>query len=142
MKNFLVGSIDRIMTIHLGRGELLLESLLNALQTEHIENAVLLGAIGSLQKTSFHRVITKDTKPMDEYLTVTTPCEISSAQGIILSGEPHIHFVFSDTERTYTGHLERGTEVLYLVELTVAELSGCDIKRLKDQNNIAYFSKI
>ena len=61
------------------------------------------------------------------------------AQGLVLDGVPHIHFVFSDTKNTYTGHLEPGTEVLYLVEMTLAELTDCSIKRLKDENNIAYF---
>lgn len=116
-----------------------MESLCEALRAEGIRNAVLLGAIGSLQKIEFHRVVTKDIQPQDEYLTIETPCEISSAQGLVLDGVPHIHFVFSDTKNTYTGHLEPGTEVLYLVEMTLAELTDCSIKRLKDENNIAYF---
>lgn len=142
MEIFPSGKFGRVVSVHLKRGDLLLESICAALEHEGIKNAVLLSAIGSLQKVEFHRVITKDVIPQDEFLTITTPCEISSAQGLILNGAPHIHFVFSDVENTYTGHLEPGTEVLYLVEMVLAELPDCNIVRKKGADNVAYFESV
>jgi hypothetical protein len=43
----------------------------------------------------------------------------------------------SDLEKAYTGHLEPDTEVLYLVEATVAEFEELNLVRKKEENNIA-----
>jgi len=141
MECFEIGKTGRLITICFQRGELLLEGLLGALKDHGIKNAVLLGAIGSLQKVHYHRVLTMEEEPQDEYLTLEAPCEISAAQGIVLDGSAHFHFVFSDLKTTYSGHLEPGTEVLYLVEATLAEIPECEVKRLKNEQNIAYFAK-
>lgn len=140
MRWFDIGKPGRTITLCFRRGDLLLEGILSALEESGIKNAVLLGAIGSLQKIRFHRVMTLETSPEDEFLTIEAPCEISSAQGIVLDGNAHFHFVFSDLEKTYSGHLEPGTEVLYLAEVTLMEIPECNVQRLKDADNIAYFA--
>ena len=75
--------------------------------------------------------------PVDEFVTIEKPLEIASLQGVILSGEPHFHMVISDLENTYTGHLENDTTVLYLVEVCIVEINGINIKRVKNNLNIA-----
>jgi predicted DNA-binding protein with PD1-like motif len=45
--------------------------------------------------------------------------------------------VISDLESTYTGHLENGTTVLYLSEITLLEVKGINLHRVKDDDNIA-----
>ena len=47
MTNFLANEYGRVIVIHLGKGELLLESIQRALEEQGIKNAVLLSAIGS-----------------------------------------------------------------------------------------------
>ena len=44
--------------------------------------------------------------------------------------------VVSDVENAYTGHLEPGTQVLYLSEISLVELKGVSLCREKDENNI------
>ena len=57
-------------------------------------------------------------------------------QGFVLDGKAHFHMVVSDVEAAYTGHLEPGTTVLYLGEVSLVELKGVSLCRKKDENNI------
>jgi len=141
MRKFVGNGFKRILVLNFTRGEKLLDGIVNACKEEGLRNGVLLGAIGSLQKVHLHRVMGFSPEPMDEYITVDGPFEISAAQGILADGQPHFHFVVSDLEKAYTGHLEPDTEVLYLVEVTVAEFEDLELKRNKEEHNIAMLSK-
>lgn len=55
---------------------------------------------------------------------------------MVVNGEPHFHMVFTDLEKTYSGHLEEGSTVLYLAELVLAEIKGLDIKRTENGRSI------
>jgi len=141
MRKFVGNGFKRILVLNFTRGEKLLDGIVNACKEEGLRNGVLLGAIGSLQKVHLHRVMGFSPEPMDEYITVDGPFEISAAQGILADGQPHFHFVVSDLEKAYTGHLEPDTEVLYLVEVTIAEFEDLELKRNKEEHNIAMLSK-
>lgn len=141
MKTFIGEGLGRIVIINLQRGEKLLESIRTQLKEMGIKNAVVLSAIGSLQKAVFHRVTGMEESPVDEYVTVEKPIELASLQGIVIDGEPHFHMVISDLDQAYTGHLEDGTTVLYLAEITLAEIKGIDLQRKKNELNIAVLEK-
>lgn len=127
----------RVVIINLQRGDLLLESIEESLKDMGIKNAIITSAIGSLQKAVFHRVTGMEREPVDEFVTVESPLELASLQGVVIDGHPHFHMVISDPKMPYTGHLEHGTTVLYLVEITLLEVEGISLKRVKDENNIA-----
>lgn len=116
---------------------MLLESIEESLREIGIKNAIITSAIGSLQKAVFHRVTGMEREPVDEFVTIETPLELASLQGVVIDGHPHFHMVISDPQTPYTGHLENGTTVLYLVEITLLELEGISLERVKDENNIA-----
>jgi predicted DNA-binding protein with PD1-like motif len=137
MTSFVGSKGNRIVVINLRRDEKLLEKIRTELKKLGIKNGVILSAIGSLQKAVFHRVVSTGKSPEDEFVTIERPIELASLQGLIVDGEPHFHMVVSDVGQTYTGHLEEGTTVLYLVEITIMEIEGLDLKRQKDENNIA-----
>jgi uncharacterized protein len=137
MKIYAGERLGRIVIINLQRGEKVLESIRSQLKELNIPNAVVLGAIGSLQKAVFHRVTGFDAEPVDEFVTLEKPIELASLQGVVIDGEPHFHMVVSDLDKTYTGHLEDGTTVVYLSEITLAEIEGLALRRVKDENNIA-----
>ncbi len=137
MRKFVGNGIKRVLVMNFERGERLLDGIVRACEEEGIRNGVLLGAIGSLQKVHLHRVMGFDAQPKDEFITLEAPFEISAAQGIIVDGKPHFHFVVSDLKQAYSGHLEPDTEVLYLVEATVAEFDQLELKRQMEENNIA-----
>ena len=127
----------RVFVVGLKRGELLLESIVRTIEEEHIQNAIITSAIGSLQKVVLHRVIGLGREPEDEFITLERPMELASLQGMIADGQPHFHMVVSDTQAAYTGHLENGTTVLYLAEITLLEIDGLSIARRKNEDNIA-----
>ncbi len=137
MVSFIGKGTGRVIVLNLKRGELLLESIEKELAAFGIKDAIITGAIGSLKKAVFHRVTGMEREPVDEFVTVEKPLELASLQGIVVDGQPHFHMVISDTEVPYTGHLEHGTEVLYLVEITLLEVTGLNLNRVKDQDNIA-----
>ena len=53
----------------------------------------------------------------------------------------HFHMVISDPEPPYTGHLENGTVVLYLAEISLLKVTGLNLERVKDENNIAILTE-
>lgn len=137
MRNCLGDGFGKVLVISMERGELLLETIRDKCNEAGIKNGVILAAIGSLQKVHYHRVLHTNEPPTDEFLWVEAPCELGSLQGAVADGQPHFHIVFSDLEKTYSGHLEDGTEVLYLVEITLAEITGVELERRKNQHGIA-----
>mgnify|MGYP002624944844 FL=1 len=126
----------RVVILNLKRGELLLETIEKELAKSGIRNAVISSAIGSLQKVVLHRVIGTGREPEDEFITLEKPMELASLQGIVLDGKAHFHMVVSDVENAYTGHLEPGTTVLYLTEVSLLELKGVSLSREKNEDNI------
>ena len=137
MRRFFGKGFGRTIVLNLERGEKLLESIRELLAKEGIKNAVILSAIGSLQKAHLHRVTGMQETPVDEFIVLEKPMELASLQGVVVDGEAHFHMVVSDLENTYTGHLEEDTTVLYLVEIALAELKGINLKRVKNDLNIA-----
>lgn len=142
MKSFISEKSGRVVTMHLQKGELLVESIREEAKRLGIDNAVLLCAIGSLRKIVMHVILTTDDLAQNEYLTVEEPIELGAMQGLILDGEPHFHFTCSAPgEKSYTGHVEEGCEVQYLVELSFMELAGIDVERRLDEYGICYIAE-
>ena len=141
MKFFDQGRIGRVITINLGRGEFVLESVQEVLKQTKIKNAVLISGIGTTSRTVFHRVLTDADLPQEEFLTIEGATEISSIQGLVIDGIPHFHFVFSTPEKTYSGHLEPGCITLYLMELMLVEILDYNLTRWKDECGIAHLTE-
>lgn len=93
MRNFIASEYGRILVIHLGKGELLLESIQKALEVQGIKNAVLLSAVGSLRKLSMHIIMDTDDNATNNFLVVEKPFELCAMQGLVLDGVPHFHMV-------------------------------------------------
>jgi len=127
----------RVFVLGLKRGDLLLESIMETIREENIKEAIITSAIGSLQKVVLHRVVGTGREPEDEFVTLEHPMELASLQGLVVDGQPHFHMVVSDVEAAYTGHLENGTTVLYLAEITLMEVEGLGLARRKNEDNIA-----
>ena len=139
MKQFIGSGFKRVLALNLLRGDKLLESIREQCRAAGIKYGVVTSAIGSLQRAHFHRVTSLAETPVDEYIVIEKPMELSSLQGLIVDGQPHIHMTISDLEKTYTGHLEEDTIVLYLVEISIAEIDGLSFVRKKGKGNAVYF---
>ena len=130
MRTFVGEGLGRIVVLNLERGEKLLEGIREQLEELGIREAVLISAIGTLTKAVFHRVVSTAVPPQDEFITLEGPIELSTVQGMVVDGEPHFHLVFSDLEKTYSGHLEDGSVVYCLAEVVLAEIEGLALRRV------------
>ncbi|MDQ0257334.1 putative DNA-binding protein with PD1-like motif [Evansella vedderi] len=143
-KNLFFGKeFGRPIVINLSKGDLLLESIRDRLAEEGIKNAVLFGAVGSMQKLVYHLPTSMGPTSEDVFLTIqgNGPIELGSLSGNVIDGEPHLHIVAQDKEGNYVGHLEEGTEVLFLAEIILAEMKDLNIHRVKNDHGVVYLTE-
>jgi len=105
--------VQEILRVRLDRGDLLLESIVEAIKSHGIQDGAVLTAAGSLQECTFHRVTSLAAKPEQEFMTRKEPMEIIGVNGVIAAGEPHLHMTLSNGQGAFGGHLENGCKVLY-----------------------------
>ena len=129
MRTFTTEKTGRTIIMHLTKGE----DVLASVQTE-------INRLGYLRCAKLHAITTLEDLPANDYYGCSGPIELGSAQGLIINGEPHFHLTVSDSEKTYTGHMEPGCEVQYLAELAILELSELNIKRASDEFGISYIT--
>jgi predicted DNA-binding protein with PD1-like motif len=142
MKTFTTTNYGRTIIIHLGKGELILESVKREIDRLGIRNGILLSAIGSLRKATLHVITNTNELSVNRYITIEKPIELGAAQGIIIDGEPHFHLTISEPENMYAGHMEPGCEVQYLAELAILELKDLNVTRKLDEFGISYIDTI
>jgi len=98
-----------------------------------IRNGVVVSGIGTLKDTTMHMVTTTTFPPVEVYpRREDEALELTSMQGVIAAGVPHIHMNVSTQALNggNGGHLEPGCVVLYLAEVVVLEFDGLDLARV------------
>ena len=130
MEIFTSDRVGRTFILKLVQGEDILEGVEKLIEEKHIENAVVLSGIATIDRSSLHMVTTLGY-PFDYKMDnrVDEPLEVDSIDGFICDGEPHFHCVISDVNCAYAGHLHKGCRVLYLCEIVIQELLGMSVKR-------------
>lgn len=128
-----VAGINRVVFSRGDRGEDLLETIEKTARENGVLNGFVVSVIGTLENCRIHRVISKSLKPEEEYVNIDGPLEINSVSGVIANGRLHAHISVSDRSRTYGGHLEPGSRILYLAEIVIAEASGVKLDRILDE---------
>jgi len=124
-----------VVVVGLRPGELLLESLHEAIRKHDIRNGVVVSGIGTLRKCRMHYITHTDFPPKDEIFTLEDPLELLSVSGVIADGEPHLHaVVLHGGSETYGGHLEPGCEVAYLAEIVIHKFNKLEMARHFDPN--------
>lgn len=136
MKHFCAEGLGRVVILELERGEKIIESIESTLEKEGIKNAYIASGIGSVQHLEFHRPTTLDEATVDEFLSYDQPFELGCISGTIIDGVAHLHFSMGSNESLQIGHLEHGTEVLYLVEVTIVEITGLQLERILTPENV------
>ena len=129
MKHFDPVKLGKTVIIELERGEPLIEGICKELDKSGIKNAIVGSAVGSIQKLVYHRPTDMGQAANDELLTVNAPMEIGSLIGSVIDGQAHFHIVAMAPDAVYGGHVESGTEVMYLLEIIMIELTDCDLER-------------
>ena len=129
MKHFDPVALGKTVIIELERGEPLIEGICQELEKSGIKNAIVGSAVGSIQKLVYHRPTDMGAAASDELLTVTAPMEVGSLIGSVIDGQAHFHVVAMAPDAVYGGHMEPGTEVMYLFEVVMVELTNCKLER-------------
>lgn len=125
--------LGRTIVVRCDIGEDLLKSIESVAYERKISNGVVLSAIGTLEKCRIHRVTSKAFPPEEEYVTIDGPLEVNSVDGILANGKLHAHISVSNGKGTYGGHLEPGSPVLYLAEISLVEVVGASFSREIDK---------
>jgi uncharacterized protein len=125
---------NRVVVIGLQPGEMLLESIQQVVRECGIQNGAIVSGVGTLKSCQMHYVTHTGLPPIDRFYTLKDkPLELLSVSGLIAAGEPHLHIVVSCGEtEVYAGHLEPGSETLYLAEVAIQEFSGLKMTRRLD----------
>jgi predicted DNA-binding protein with PD1-like motif len=123
-----------VVVVGLGPGELLLESVEDAIKEHDIRNGVVVSGIGTLKTCHMHYITHTDIPSNNEFFTLREPLELLSVSGIIADGEPHLHAVVSYADTPARGgHVEPGCEVAYLAELVIQKFNEFELKRHVDK---------
>ena len=130
MKHFCASGLGRVVILELDRGEKVIESIESTLKKEGIKNAYIASAVGSIQHLKYHRPLTLATMAEDEFLSLSEPFEIGNIGGTVIDGVAHLHISAGSPQGVQVGHLEKGTEVLYLVEIVLVEILGVELERV------------
>jgi predicted DNA-binding protein with PD1-like motif len=134
--------IAEIYRLRLDRDDLLLESILDVIAKENIQDGAVLTAAGSLQECTFHSVVSLAPKPEQKFTTVKGAMEIININGLIAAGEPHLHMTLSNPQGAFGGHLEKGCKVLYRAELTIAKFSGTPLARKPNEQSVPVLQRM
>ncbi len=138
MKSFIANELKRTVIIRLRKGELLLESITHEAEKLGLKNGIVVSGVGALRKLVYHIVRSTDDLPDNGFITINAPIELGSIQGLIIEGVPHLHVSCSSPDGQYIGHLENGSEVLYLAEICIIEIPDLNLERKTDEFGIKY----
>jgi predicted DNA-binding protein with PD1-like motif len=134
MTSFMAQNTGRVLFLHLTKGDDLLKSIENGAREAGIQTGVLVSGIGSLRRLHYHYIGATTDEPNDTYEIIEKPMELACLQGIILEGKPHLHGVVTEQGvKSYSGHLEEGCEVQYLVEVAIIEVKDMPLGRRAGQ---------
>ena len=126
-----------IVVIGIAPGEMLLETVEEAIKKHDVQNGAVVSGIGTLKTCNMHHIVHDDFPPENRYYKVEKPLEVSSISGIIADGQAHLHMTvgYAD-ELALAGHVEPGCEVLYLAELVILKFNGLRLDRHFDAERV------
>lgn len=119
-----------VVVVGIAPGEMLLETIEAAIKEHRIQNGAVVSGIGTLKVARMHHIEHDHFPPDDRIFIIEKPLEVSSISGIIANGKPHLHMTvgFRD-EWSIAGHLEPGSEVLYLAEAVILRFDALKLDR-------------
>src|ERR1700685_1996269 len=118
--------IDAVYRLRIPPDSMLLEAIQAFIDKHGIQDGAGLTGVGSLHGCTVHGVGSK-------MRVFTEDMELDSLNGIIASGQPHLHAVLSYEKGAVGGHLEKNCRVLSHVELTIVHFAGPPVLREKGE---------
>ena len=137
MKYFGSDAPMKTYVLQLDQGDLLLESIQELIDREHITTGAVIACAGTLDQSTLHMVTTTGYPPNIYFeKRDDEPLELASVQGVIADGVPHLHGVIANTKQAFAGHFEDGCRVLYLAEVVVVSFPGLSLGRVPNEKEI------
>ena len=131
----ITGHFDRIVVLRFKYKTDLLAGLEQMVKQEHIQNGVILAAVGSVRGYHLHQVSNNTLPSKDTYETdLTQGADIVSMNGYVMNGELHPHITLATPDRVIAGHLEPGTEVFTFAIVTIGVMNDVNFSRLDDSS--------
>jgi len=123
MKNYTTKAGDKLHILRLDTGDDVLACVNELIEKEGIKNGAVISGIGTLDYCVLHMVTTTGFPAVEHFERwENKPLELTSVDGLIADGIPHLHAVVSDSQKAYSGHLEPGCRILYLGEMLIMEI--------------------
>ena len=131
------GHFDRVVILRFKYQTDLLAGMEKMVKEQHIRNAVILSAIGSVRNYQVHAVSNRTFPSRDTFTKdATAPADIVGMNGYVINGQIHAHMTMANPEKAFGGHLEPGTNVFTFVAVTMGVLAdGVDIGRIDDKTH-------
>ena len=128
--------IERVVVVRLKHHADLLEGLEKQIAEQKIKNAVFLSGVGSAMTTHLHVVSNRSFPSKNTFLdNENASADIISMNGHVINGKIHAHMTLADTDKSFGGHLEKGTRVFTFAIITIGVLpDSVDMSRYDDKN--------
>lgn len=137
MKSYIAKPGSKLHILRLDTGDDLLGCVNELIEKENIVNGAIVSGIGTLDHCVLHMVMTTSFPAVEHFEKWDDkPLEVSSIDGIIANGFPHLHMVVSDHKFAYSGHVEPGCRILYLGEILIMEFEAEGLERVKNAKGI------
>ena len=119
----------RLWIIRVDPGEDVLCSIKDFIRDRKIEQGLVVSGYGTFSRVRLHWV-THNRFPTDnKFDEWEGGIELMGMNGMIVEGEPHIHFTASTPDGAFGGHLEEGCICYVLCEVGIVELEGGRLQR-------------
>jgi predicted DNA-binding protein with PD1-like motif len=130
----LSGHFDRIVILRFKYMTDLLAGMEKMIKQEHIQNGVILSAIGSVRGYEVHQVSNRTFPSHDTFeKNPIQPADLVSMNGYVIDGRIHAHMTLATPDRVIAGHLEPGTQVFTFAIVTIGVMNGTDLARIDDK---------
>jgi predicted DNA-binding protein with PD1-like motif len=130
----LTGHFDRVVVLRFKYKANLLAGIEKIVQQEHIQNGVILSAVGSVRGYEVHQVSNRDFPSKDTFeKNPTAPADLVSMNGYVINGKIHAHLTLATPDKVIAGHLEPGTEVFTFAIVTIGVMNDTDLGRVDDK---------
>lgn len=130
------GHLQRIVVLRFKYNADLLAGLEKMVAQEHIKNAVILSAFGSVRGYQIHQVSNRDLPSKNMFVqNPTGQADIIGMSGMVMNGRIHPHITLANADKAFGGHLEPGTKVFTFAVVTLGVLDDdFDMSRFDETN--------
>lgn len=130
----LTGHFDSIVVLRFKYKADLLSGLEKMVKQEHIQNGVILAAVGSVRGYEVHQVANRTFPSHDTFeKNLTQPADLVSMNGYVIDGRIHAHMTLATPDKVIAGHLEPGTQVFTFAVVTIGVMNGTDLAKVDDK---------